>query len=142
MTCALPLASVIETMRPLPVDVFAGAPRGVRGVSLIRGEPLPVVELAALLGSSPGQATRFVTLRVGARRVALAVDEVLGVRALPRALASELPPLLHAADGEVVSALARVDASLVRLLDSARLLSTDDLAAIDAAMPRATGADP
>jgi purine-binding chemotaxis protein CheW len=33
--CVVPLAHVVETMRPLPVERIAGTPSFVRGVSII-----------------------------------------------------------------------------------------------------------
>jgi chemotaxis signal transduction protein len=35
--CALPLESVVEIMRPLPLKHLPQAPAGVTGVALIRG---------------------------------------------------------------------------------------------------------
>src|ERR1700733_14675484 len=87
--CALPLAHVVETMRPLPVEAMAGAPRCVRGLAIIRGAPIPVVDVAELLGEGSVQtdtgtrsqpAARFVAVKVADRGIALAVDGVLGVR--------------------------------------------------------------
>ena len=43
--CALPVGVVIETLRPLPLEPIAGAPAFVTGPAIIRGEPVPVVEL-------------------------------------------------------------------------------------------------
>jgi chemotaxis signal transduction protein len=50
--CAFPLHHVAETMRPLPIQPVAGTPSFVRGVSVIRGTPTPVVDLKALLENS------------------------------------------------------------------------------------------
>src|SRR5688572_15607941 len=49
--CALPLDAVVETMRPLVVEPVAGAPGFVSGLSIVRGEPIPVVDAARLLGT-------------------------------------------------------------------------------------------
>jgi len=81
LTCALPLSHVVETMRPLPIEPLANAPAFVRGLSIIRGAPVPVVDLGALLNTpSSRPPPRFVTVRAGERRVALAVDGILGLR--------------------------------------------------------------
>ncbi len=50
--CAFRLHHVAETMRPLPFKPVAGTPGFVRGVSVIRGTPTPVVDLKALLEDS------------------------------------------------------------------------------------------
>jgi purine-binding chemotaxis protein CheW len=39
-------------MRPLPIKPIAGTPGFVRGVSIIRGAPTPVIDLKALLDNS------------------------------------------------------------------------------------------
>lgn len=79
LLCALPLEDVVETMRPLPVRPLAGLPAFVRGLSVLRGVPLPVVDAAALLGGETAAATRFVSVRGGRGGLALATGEVLGV---------------------------------------------------------------
>src|SRR5882757_8443766 len=83
--CGLPLARVIETMRPLHVEPLAKLTGFVAGLALIRGRPTPVIDARQLLGSpSEAGAGRYVTLgldeRNGQRVAALAVDEVLGIR--------------------------------------------------------------
>jgi purine-binding chemotaxis protein CheW len=124
--CALPLEHVIETMRPLPIEALAGMPSFVRGLSVIRGTPIPVVDAGVLLGTDEGAgSTRFVTLRTGQRQVALSVEEVLGVRSFPAASIADLPPLLRDAGSEVISALGLLDADLLFVLRAARILSDE-----------------
>jgi purine-binding chemotaxis protein CheW len=131
--CALPLQHVDETMRPQPVRVVAAQPRFVRGVAVIRGTPVPVVDAASALGSEEStRATRFVTLRAGQRRVALGVDQVLGVRQVGRMQLSDLPPLLGAASEEVVSAIGTLDTELLMVLRSGKLVPEALWAAIEA----------
>jgi purine-binding chemotaxis protein CheW len=109
-------------MRPLSVEPLVGAASFVRGVSLIRGAPVPVVDLGALLvPSEVANPTRFVTLRLGLRRLAVALEGVLGVRTLPDALTS-LPPLLADASAESVSAIGRLDQELLVVLEATRLV--------------------
>ncbi len=61
-------------------------------------------------------------LRLGERRVALAVEEVLGVRALPGATLHRLPPLLSEASRDAVSAIGALDDALLLALDTGRLV--------------------
>ena len=130
--CALPLAQVVETMRPLPVEVIAGAPHFVRGLAVIRGTPVPVIDTGRLLGAPDAPADRFVTIAIGGRQVALAVGSVLGVRAVPADSLHELPPLLHEAGADVVAAIGLLDAELLVVLHSTRLLPDDAWAGGDA----------
>lgn len=114
--CAVPLMQVIETMRPLSVDPIAGVPSFVRGVSIVRGIPTPVVDLGTLLGMPGGVAGRFVTLRVNERQIALSVEAVLGVHDLDRSTIQKLPPLFHEASKDFIEAMGTLDAQLLVVL--------------------------
>jgi purine-binding chemotaxis protein CheW len=115
--CALPLAHVIETMRPLPVEPISGVPSFVLGISIIRGIPTPVVDLGAVLGAPSELAERFVTVRAGDRQVALSVNAVLGVRDLDAIMTmQELPALLQRASEDVVETIGTLDKQVLMVL--------------------------
>jgi purine-binding chemotaxis protein CheW len=118
----LPLDHVVEVMRPLPLEPVAEVRPFVRGMSIVRGEPVLVVDARRLLdGREAASGGRLVALRVGTRSVALHVDDVVGVRVIARELLQEVPPLLgDATDARV--AIGTLDGRLLELLDSARLL--------------------
>jgi purine-binding chemotaxis protein CheW len=123
--CALPIAQVEETMRPLPIEPLAVAPAFVLGLSIIRGHPTPVVDTAALLGARDrAPPARLVVLRLegGRRRVALTVGAVLGVRTIPAAALDQLPPLLGDASREVVAAIGALDDAFLIALHAGRLV--------------------
>jgi purine-binding chemotaxis protein CheW len=133
---ALPLSTVGETMRPLPVEALPGTPAFVSGVSMVRGEPVPVVDLEALIGGArggdaghdgghPQTPTRFVTARSEAGTFMLAVSEVLGVREIPADALRELPLLLGAEAASLAVGVAAHDGRLVTLLLTARLVPAD-----------------
>ncbi|HZZ85477.1 MAG TPA: chemotaxis protein CheW [Anaeromyxobacteraceae bacterium] len=130
--CALPIADVIETFRPLPVSPLAATPPFVLGVAVVRGEPAPVISLGQLLsGTSGPPPSRFVGVRCGARVAALAVEAVLGVSALPDGLAPGLP-LLEQAGGAAVEAAGVLGSELLLLLRSARVVPEECWAALAA----------
>lgn len=116
---AIPARDVRETMRPLPVEGLTGAPDWVAGAAVIRGAAIPVVDAARLLTGAPGASpARFVTVRAGERDVALAVDAVLGLRALPADAAASLPPLLR--DARAAEAVGALDRELLVVLAAVR----------------------
>ncbi len=137
--CALPLARVVETMRPLPIVSVTGAPPGVLGIARIRGVPTVVVELAAIVGPrdsgtadaavaplvevGAGRSKRWVTIALPDRTVALAVDRVRGIRSLPPGVA--LPPLLRSSDAGAVAAIAERDRDLVWVLSEGMQLPSE-----------------
>ncbi|HSV52031.1 MAG TPA: chemotaxis protein CheW [Burkholderiaceae bacterium] len=129
---ALPIAHVVETMRPLPVEVLPRTPAYILGLAIIRGTPVPVIDTARLLGAGAAPGARFVTVKVGARQVALAVGEVLGVQSIPPASLRGLPPLLRDASADVVATIGVLDAELLLILHSARWVPEDLWAELDA----------
>lgn len=132
--CALPLEQVDETMRPQPVRAVSGVPHFVRGVAVLRGLPVPVIDAASAIGQpeSTSRGSRFVTLKIADRRVAVAVDEVVGVRRIDEGALSDLPRLLAAASEQVVSAIGTLDAELLMVLESGKLVPEIVWAAIEA----------
>lgn len=121
--CALELRDVVETLRPLPVQPVPGAPSYVRGVAVIRGQPMPVVDLAALLTGTPEEhCERFVCIRAGGRWLALAVAAVLGIHPLSPQALQALPPLLAEARGNGLESLGLLDRELLTVLATGRLL--------------------
>lgn len=129
--CAIPIEVVVETMRPLPVRPAPGAPQFVRGLAIVRGAPLPVIDLGALLGA-PGELAggRFITIRSGLRHLVLAVDSVVGVRALNRATLATTPPLLIEALPAQVERLGALDGQTLAVLGTARLLADEVVEAL------------
>ena len=137
---ALALRDVRETMRPLPVEPLMGAPPFVLGLATIRGFPTPVVDVGRLLGPSESSfapapapalasapalspsAARFVSLRLGERTAALAVDAVLDVRSISSQILASTPPLLREAGASVVSVVGALDTRLLIVLEAARLV--------------------
>jgi purine-binding chemotaxis protein CheW len=119
--CALPIEQVIEVMRPLPVIAIAHAPDCVLGMCVMRGEAVPVVDVARCLSAQAGEPTRFVAVRAGARRIALAVDAVAGTVELSSARVAQVPPLLSAANA-AMEAVSTLDNALLMLLESGRVL--------------------
>ena len=120
--CALPIEYVAETMRPLSIEQTPGTPSFVRGLSIIRGAPVLVLDIGELIGAVVERPTRFVTVKTGNRLVALVVDCVVGVRPIPTSVLQDLPPLLRDAADEVVSTIGSLDAELLLVLHGARLV--------------------
>ncbi len=121
--CVLPLKYVAETMRPMPVTGLAGLPSFVRGMSVIRGTAVPVVDAGILLGSNePPEPTRFIALKIDDKRVALAVEQVIGIRGLDAIALQDLPPLLRTANADLVAAVGMLDGELLLVLQTARIV--------------------
>ena len=136
--CALPIGCVLEVAPMLKYRPLAGAPEFVLGVSVLRGEPVPVVDLGALVSGGESHATRLVSLRVAERAVALAVERVVGCCELPSAVIRSLPALLSPTTSGA-SGLGVLDGQLVAVLQAGRALPETLLASLQ--QPRAATGD-
>lgn len=122
------LDGVIEVMRARPTQTLENAPLGVAGVGMIRGVPCPIVDLGTLLDGSPGQirpGSRWISVQLGTRVAALAVDEVMGIRTLDDRSLSDCSPLLRSAAGARIESLGRLDAELLLVLRGGLVLPDD-----------------
>jgi purine-binding chemotaxis protein CheW len=117
LVCALPLGAVRRVVRALPVHPLPGAGPVLKGLAEFAGEPLPVLDLARLVGAPPGGQSAYpVTVVVwagpaGSREtVGLAADAALAV-------AEVSPGSLVGGDGALVRGESAVDGQVVRVLD-------------------------
>jgi purine-binding chemotaxis protein CheW len=92
---AAPVAGVAAVAGLDEVTKVPGAPPAVLGVRNLRGQILPVIDLAALLGTGhAGRPQRLLVAEAGGRRACLAVDGVSGVAELPEPAADTEARLL------------------------------------------------
>lgn len=136
LLCALPVAQVGAVMRLLPTEPIAAAPPYLRGLTIIGGVPVPVVDLGLLIGSTPSAARRLVTIKAEGRTVALAAGDVIGVVAIATDSFGEFPPLLRGAATETIAAVGAADARLLMVLRTSRIVPDDVFARIDAEWAR------
>lgn len=101
------------------------APACVRGLAVVRGEPVVVVDLGVLLGAEPEPIGRFVALEIGDRHVVVAVASVIGVQVIAPETLDALPPLLRGARADVVSQVGMLDHELLSVIAPSKLLDTE-----------------
>lgn len=129
--CAFAAESVIEVMRPLPIEPVRGAPPFVLGVAMIRNSVTPVVALDTLLGaneSTPPQ--RFVLVHAGSRRLALAVESIRGVEKLTPSQLESASPLLSEVLPDHAARLGTLDRSVLVILEAGRLMTEETWSAV------------
>jgi purine-binding chemotaxis protein CheW len=93
---ALPLEAVERVVGMVAVAPLPESPAGVRGAINVAGEIVPVLDLDVRIGRPErdrGVNARLVLARTRTRRVALPVDDVLGVISV--AAAAVAPPVEH-----------------------------------------------
>jgi purine-binding chemotaxis protein CheW len=67
--------AVIEVREPGELGVIPSRVPALRGVTALRGQLMPVLNLAVLLGAEPGPSAVVVVTDLGGRRVGLEVEE-------------------------------------------------------------------
>jgi purine-binding chemotaxis protein CheW len=105
---ALAVEDVLEVAELGDVTPVPGAGAAVLGVRNLRGQVLPVVDLATVFALPPAQSERIVIAERGGLRAGLAVDAVAGVEELPDASEEvDSPHLVGAAlaDGALVGVI-------------------------------------
>jgi purine-binding chemotaxis protein CheW len=113
---AIPVAGVLEIAEHGDVSEVPGAPPEVLGVRNLRGQVIPVIDLAAGLDlQSSSDRERMVVVEDSGRLAAFAVDAVVDVGALGEATEEVDSPYLRGA--------LLVDGALVGVVDVAALFA-------------------
>ncbi len=120
LLCALPLDEVVETTRPLATQPLAGTAPYVLGLSVMRGVPTPVIDVARLLGGAEADVRRYVAVRTERGPVALATGEVLGIQDTTAEIGRRHPALLGGGANNFVAGVGTIDAEPLLLLHSIR----------------------
>ena len=119
-TIAIPAASAREVLPRTTAIRLPAAPEFVCGVVNVRGTLVPLVDLGRLLSSAPANPSGWVvTLELGGRRCALAVDS------LPVLRAADAPPGARTDGDGFLRQEVRVAGATLPLLDVDAL--ADDL---------------
>lgn len=125
---ALPISSVRETLAMQPITRVFLTPSCLAGVFSLRGEIVPALDLAPLLGMSPttvGDESRIVVLKHDAGIVGVIVDRLLEQR---RISDMQPPPTnLSATVATMLAGMATVDNGVVRVLDANAILDAEPL---------------
>ena len=112
---ALPVSNVLEVAECGRLTAVPGASAETLGVRNLRGEALPVFDLATVLGiSREGAAARLVVTEDRGRRVGLAIEEVVDV--------GELPPGDEETDSPFLTGAVLTDHGLIGVIDAQAVL--------------------
>jgi chemotaxis signal transduction protein len=124
LSCALPASDVVRVVRHLRSHVVPGSRSHLVGLAQYGGDPLPVLDLHALVDRGASKARHQSTVILGRGRMrghsvlGLAVDEALRVVHLPDGAAVN-------PDAGLVSATVNIDGEEVQVLNTAHLLQDE-----------------
>ena len=140
MIFAVPIGRVLETDRMTPVTPLPGAALGVKGLTNLRGDVVPVIDLRDLLGwSPPANPTnrRMLVIQDGHRQplTALLVDQVKGLAAFPASAwkSAEMAGATTMGAEGFVEAVTERDGEWVSRLNLDRVLNETHLPSLAAA---------
>jgi len=111
------------------------APAFVEGVTNLRGEVLPVIDLRRRFGLPVAEATkqtRVVVIDVGGTKVGMVVDGVSEVLRVSEEDVEPLSPIVSTVDSAFITGIAKMADRLIILLDLARVLSVEERSELQA----------
>jgi purine-binding chemotaxis protein CheW len=150
----LDILKVREIIRVGAITRMPRAPAFVRGIINLRGDVIPVLSLGERFGlvtAEDGASARVIVVEIGGRLIGMMVDSVSAVLRVPVGQIDPPPPIIGGMSRRYVRGLAKLEKSLVILLDIERVLSRDEQAELgviaedDAVVPErvpATGQEP
>ncbi len=118
------------------VTPIPNTPPHVKGVMNLRGTVIPVVDLRTKFSLDAVEYSKFsviIIVTVAEKTIGLIVDAVSDVLEIPVAEIRPAPNLGTRTDTRFISGMAELDQKLVVLLDLDKLLSEDDVAALEVA---------
>jgi purine-binding chemotaxis protein CheW len=114
----LPIEVIEEIIKPLPTTPVPRTAAFVLGIANVRGNVMPVIDLAARLKLRAGErerSARVLVVRSDGERYGVLVDSVHDVRAIAPESLEEAPTTIGG-KGDFVAALARVSGQLLIVL--------------------------
>ena len=126
------IATVDGIIKMQAITAVPRAPNFVEGVTNLRGEVLPVIDLRRRFGIAAdekrGKDTRIVVVVIDGKKVGMVVDAVTEVLRVSEAAIEPPSPIVTTVDSVFIRGIAKIDERLVILLDLSRVLSTEEKA--------------
>jgi len=118
------------------VTQIANTPDFSKGVVNLRGKIVPIVDLRIKFHLNKVEYNEFtvvIILNLSGRVIGIVVDGVSDVTALKDEQIRDVPSLVTSIDTKYIVGLATVESKMLILVDIEQLMSSDDMAILDAA---------
>ena len=125
------IAAVDGIVKMQQVTSVPHAPGFVEGITNLRGEVLPVIDLRKRFGLPVGETTkdtRIVNVDIDGTKVGMVVDAVSEVLRVAEEDIEPPSPIVTTLDSAFITGIAKVDERLIILLDLVKVLSTEEQA--------------
>ena len=141
----VPIAMVQEIVRVPAITRIPQAPEFVEGVINLRGRVITVVDMRKRLNqaglpreqSNWVRKSRILVIESGGRLVGVIVDEVAEVLKLPGERVEQAAPLVAGLNNQYITGVGKLEDRLLILLDIEKILTANQLAALDELAPAA-----
>jgi purine-binding chemotaxis protein CheW len=124
------IATVEGIIKLQAITAVPRAPAFVEGVTNLRGEVLPVIDLRKRFGlpvdEKRGKDTRIIVVVMGGKKVGMVVDAVSEVLRVADTAIEPPSPIVTTVDSVFIRGIAKVDDRLVILLDLGQILSVEE----------------
>lgn len=144
----VPISTVQEIVRVPTITRIPQSPPFVEGVINLRGRVITVVDMRKRLGHFIESATsedaerardrrsRILVVESGGRLIGVIVDEVAEVLKLAEDRIEAAPPMTVAGlDNQYINGVGKLDDNLLILIDIEKILTADELSALDEVQP-------
>lgn len=129
---------VQEIIRSAAVTRVPNAPRIIQGVINLRGRVIPVIDLRSRFGMPQrdhDNASRIVVMELVDKIVGFIVDSVREVIHIEQAVVQPTPDVAIGDGGQFTRGIAMLNDRLIILLDPERILSSEEIRALETADP-------
>lgn len=134
-----PISAVQEIVRVPTITRIPRAPEFVEGVINLRGKIITVVDMRKRMSHAPsgedaderGRKRRILVVEAGGRLVGVIVDEVTEVLKLGAERVEPAPPMVSQVNNQYINGVGKLEEDLLILIDIEKVLTEDQLAAID-----------
>jgi purine-binding chemotaxis protein CheW len=129
----LNISAVESIIKVLTITKIPHSPRFVEGVTNLRGNVLPIVDLRKRLNlplKEIDASSRIIVVTVGAMEVGMIVDGVSEVMTISDDLISPLPAIVSTTKSSFITGVAKVKDTLIILLDLSQVLSAREKTAL------------
>ncbi len=132
---AVDILRVQEINRMMALTQMPQSPPSVCGVINLRGRIVPVLDFRTRMGlgaTEPGDSSRIIVVDIKGSTLGFIVDEVHEVLQINPSIVEATPSLATSADSRYILGVAKLDDSLLILLDLDKMISEETLESIGA----------
>ncbi len=128
------ILKVQEINRMLEITQMPNAPEFVEGIVNLRGRIIPVIDLKKRLNLPAKEydnSTRIIVVELSGKTVGFIVDEVSEVLRIKSDITEPPPEIVAGIDSDYITSVAKLDNTLLILLDLNKILSFEERAVLE-----------